>query len=83
MYGAIVVGVRCAGSPTAMLQPPTVEQQLLFANLRHNQDATDRFIGTLAGSVRLGPARSGSKRSSRHRTSATSAAPPNRSRPPG
>jgi flavin-dependent dehydrogenase len=37
----------------AMLQPPTVEQQLLFAALRDNQDASNRFIGTLAGSVRL------------------------------
>jgi hypothetical protein len=26
---------------------------VLFANLRDNQDASDRFIGTLAGSVRL------------------------------
>lgn len=37
----------------AMLQPPTIEQQQLFAALRHNQGATDRFIGTLAGSVPL------------------------------
>lgn len=38
----------------AMLQPPSAEQQQLFAALRHNQDATDRFMGTMAGSVPLG-----------------------------
>jgi hypothetical protein len=38
----------------AMLQPPTIEQQQLFAALHHNQDASDRFIGTLAGSVPVG-----------------------------
>ncbi|MEW6637065.1 MAG: NAD(P)/FAD-dependent oxidoreductase [Actinomycetota bacterium] len=35
----------------ATLQPPSTEQQQLFAALRHDQEQTDRFIGTVAGTV--------------------------------
>jgi 2-polyprenyl-6-methoxyphenol hydroxylase-like FAD-dependent oxidoreductase len=35
----------------ATLQPPSLEQQQLFAALRHDQEQTDRFIGTIAGTV--------------------------------
>jgi hypothetical protein len=34
----------------AMLQPPSPEQQL-FAALRHDQEQTDRFFGTVVGTV--------------------------------
>jgi flavin-dependent dehydrogenase len=37
----------------AQLAPPTAEQQHLFAALRDNPEATNRFIGLLAGSVRI------------------------------
>jgi flavin-dependent dehydrogenase len=32
-------------------QPPSPEQQQLFAALRHDQEQTDRFFGTFAGTV--------------------------------
>ncbi len=35
----------------AMLQPPSPEQQQLFAVLRHDQEQTDRFFGTVVGTV--------------------------------
>lgn len=35
----------------ATLQPPSPEQQRLFAALRENQDQTNRFFGTIAGTV--------------------------------
>jgi 2-polyprenyl-6-methoxyphenol hydroxylase-like FAD-dependent oxidoreductase len=35
----------------AMLEPPRPETQQLFAALRSNQPATDRFMGTLAGTT--------------------------------
>jgi flavin-dependent dehydrogenase len=35
----------------AMLEPPPPEMQQLFAALRSNQPATDRFMGTLAGTT--------------------------------
>lgn len=35
----------------AMLQPPTPDQQQLFAALRHDQEQTDRFFGTFTGTV--------------------------------
>jgi 2-polyprenyl-6-methoxyphenol hydroxylase-like FAD-dependent oxidoreductase len=35
----------------ATLEPPTPEQQQLFAALRHDPDQTNRFIGTIAGTV--------------------------------
>jgi 2-polyprenyl-6-methoxyphenol hydroxylase-like FAD-dependent oxidoreductase len=35
----------------ATLQPPSPEQQQLFAALRHDQEQTDRFIGTVVGTV--------------------------------
>ncbi len=35
----------------AALQPPSLEQQQLFAALRGNQEQTDRFFGTIAGTV--------------------------------
>ena len=35
----------------ATLQPPSLEQQQLFAALRHNQAQTNGFFGTLAGTV--------------------------------
>lgn len=37
----------------ASLQPPPVEQQQLMAALLHSQAETNRFIGTLAGSVSI------------------------------
>jgi flavin-dependent dehydrogenase len=35
----------------ATLQPPSPEQQQLFAALRHDQEQTDRFFGTVVGTV--------------------------------
>lgn len=35
----------------AALQPPSPEQQQLFAALRHDQEQTNRFFGTFAGTV--------------------------------
>jgi flavin-dependent dehydrogenase len=35
----------------AALQPPSPEQEQLFAALRHDQEQTNRFLGTLAGTV--------------------------------
>jgi 2-polyprenyl-6-methoxyphenol hydroxylase-like FAD-dependent oxidoreductase len=35
----------------AALEPPPPEMQQLFAALRHNQEQTDRFFGTMAGTV--------------------------------
>jgi flavin-dependent dehydrogenase len=35
----------------AALQPPTPEMQALFGALRHDQEQTDRFFGTIAGTV--------------------------------
>ncbi|HYI25370.1 MAG TPA: NAD(P)/FAD-dependent oxidoreductase [Thermomicrobiales bacterium] len=35
----------------AALQPPTPEMQQLFGALRQNQEQTDRFFGTIAGTV--------------------------------
>jgi flavin-dependent dehydrogenase len=35
----------------ASLQPPPPEMQQLFGALRHNQEQTDRFFGTIAGTV--------------------------------
>jgi hypothetical protein len=35
----------------AALQPPTPEMQELFATLREDQELTDRFFGTFAGTV--------------------------------
>lgn len=35
----------------AALQPPPPEMQQLFEALRHNQEETDRFFGTVAGTV--------------------------------
>jgi 2-polyprenyl-6-methoxyphenol hydroxylase-like FAD-dependent oxidoreductase len=35
----------------ATLQPPSPEQQELFAALRHDQEQTDRFLGTVVGTV--------------------------------
>jgi flavin-dependent dehydrogenase len=35
----------------AMLEPPPPEMQQLFAALRNNQEQTNRFFGTLAGTV--------------------------------
>ncbi len=35
----------------AMLEPPPPEMQQLFAALRHNQEQTNRFFGTMAGTV--------------------------------
>jgi hypothetical protein len=35
----------------AMLEPPPPEMQQLFAALRGNRPATDRFMGTLAGTT--------------------------------
>jgi flavin-dependent dehydrogenase len=35
----------------AALEPPPAEQQQLMAALIHNQDATDRFFGTVTGTV--------------------------------
>lgn len=35
----------------ARLQPPAPEMQALFAALRHDQDQTNRFFGTFAGTV--------------------------------
>lgn len=37
----------------ASLQPPPVEQQQLMGALLHNQEATNRFIGILAGTVSI------------------------------
>ena len=44
---------RYLGEPRqfAMLEPPPPEMQQLFAALRSNQPATDRFMGTLAGTT--------------------------------
>jgi 2-polyprenyl-6-methoxyphenol hydroxylase-like FAD-dependent oxidoreductase len=35
----------------AALEPPPPEMQQLFAALRHNQEQTDRFFGTVVGTV--------------------------------
>ena len=35
----------------AALQPPPPEMQQLFGALRQNQEKTDRFFGTIAGTV--------------------------------
>ena len=35
----------------ATLQPPSPEQQQLFTALRHDQEQTDRFFGTVVGTV--------------------------------
>jgi len=35
----------------ATLQPPSPEQQQLFAALHHEQEQTDRFLGTVVGTV--------------------------------
>jgi flavin-dependent dehydrogenase len=35
----------------AQLQPPPPEMQQLFAALHHNQEQTNRFVGTIAGTV--------------------------------
>jgi hypothetical protein len=35
----------------AMLEPPPPDMQQLFAALRNNQEQTNRFFGTLAGTV--------------------------------
>lgn len=37
----------------ATLQPPSPEQQQLFAALRHDQEQTDRFFGTVVGTVTI------------------------------
>jgi hypothetical protein len=37
----------------ATLQPPSPEQQQLFAALRHDQEQTDRFLGTVVGTVSI------------------------------
>lgn len=37
----------------ARLEPPSPEQQQLFAALRHDQEQTNRFMGTLAGTVSI------------------------------
>jgi flavin-dependent dehydrogenase len=37
----------------AALEPPSLEMQQLFAALRHNQEQTNRFLGTLAGTVSI------------------------------
>ena len=38
----------------AALQPPSAEQQALFAMLRGDQAMTDRFFGVFAGTVAAG-----------------------------
>jgi flavin-dependent dehydrogenase len=38
----------------ATLEPPTPEMQQFFASLRGNQAETDRFFGTIAGTVPIG-----------------------------
>jgi hypothetical protein len=35
----------------AALEPPPPEMQQLFAALRYNQEQTNRFFGTIAGTV--------------------------------
>ena len=35
----------------ANLSPPAPEMQQLFVALRHNQEQTNRFIGTVVGTV--------------------------------
>ncbi|GIV82053.1 MAG: FAD-dependent oxidoreductase [Anaerolineae bacterium] len=35
----------------AMLEPPSLEMQQLFAALRHDQEQTNRFFGVMAGTV--------------------------------
>ena len=37
----------------AALQPPAPEMAELFGALRHNQAQTDRFLGTIAGTVAI------------------------------
>ena len=37
----------------AALEPPPPEMQALFAALRGNQADTDRFLGTIAGTVSI------------------------------
>ena len=37
----------------AALEPPTAEMQALFQALRGNQDQTDRFLGTIAGTTAI------------------------------
>ena len=64
MYDAIIVGARCAGSPTARpmceftsqlaaLEPPPPEMQALFRALRGNQDATNAFLSAITGAIPL------------------------------
>jgi hypothetical protein len=38
-------------SQLAALEPPSPEQQALFAALGHNQEQTNRFFGVMAGTV--------------------------------
>jgi hypothetical protein len=35
----------------ASMTPPSVEQQVMFEALRHNQEATDQFFGVLTGVI--------------------------------
>jgi flavin-dependent dehydrogenase len=58
MFDVIVIGARCAGSPTAMLlarrgyrEPPPPEMLALYQALRHNSVERDRYFGTLGGTV--------------------------------
>ena len=37
----------------AALEPPTAELQALFEALRGNQEQTDRFLGTIAGTTAI------------------------------
>lgn len=62
MYDAILVGARCAGSPTAMLLARKGYRVLLvdkatfprdITALRGNQVETNRFLGTVAGTVSI------------------------------
>jgi hypothetical protein len=61
-YDAIIVGARCAGSPTAMLlaritcqlatlEPPPPEMQQLFGAIHGDQKAMDGFVQTNAGTI--------------------------------
>jgi hypothetical protein len=43
-----IYGLTCQ---LAALQPPAPEMERLFAALRHDQTQTDRFFGTIAGTV--------------------------------
>ena len=52
MYDAIVVGARCAGSPTALLLARK-GYKVLLAALRGNQEQTNRFFGLFAQTVSI------------------------------